>query len=75
MPLTSKRIASNVQSEVRITTDTGVVVAAPEYPSPCHYLRLLRPDGTELAYWDAREWGDNPTEVVGAIVGRICEGL
>jgi hypothetical protein len=60
--------------EVRIRTETGIILAAPAYPADCSYVRVLGSDGEELAYWDHQEWKDAPAEVMGAIVGAICGG-
>jgi hypothetical protein len=32
------------------------------------YIRLVAPDGEELAYWDNLEWKEDPVGVMGAIM-------
>jgi hypothetical protein len=60
------------ESEVRVRTETGIILAAPAYPADCSYVRVLGSDGEELAYWDRQEWKEAPEEVMGAICGG-CE--
>ena len=40
-----------------------------DHPEGADYVRVCRPDGTELAYWDSEEWRDNPQLVIGAFLG------
>lgn len=58
-------------SEAVVETTTGVRVVVPAYPAPCTYVRLVDANGDEYAYWDVAEWGREPAEVMGAIVGAI----
>ena len=60
--------------EAQIRTENGITMAVPAFPAPCSYVRLLGEGGEELAYWDHQEWRDEPEEVMGAIMGAICEG-
>lgn len=62
------------EQEAHLETATGVIIAVPAYPLPCSYVRLLRADKSELAYWDHQEWADDPEEVMGAIFGGVCAG-
>lgn len=36
------------------------------------YVRLVRPDGTEYAYWDNAEWQEDPVLVMGAILNSAA---
>jgi len=45
-------------------------VHCPAYPQPCTYVRIVV-DGFEVAYWDEKEWGEAPAEVMGAIMGAM----
>lgn len=36
------------------------------------YVRLVRPDGSEYAYWDHNEWADDPALVMGAIINAAA---
>ncbi|KKK68893.1 hypothetical protein LCGC14_2939480, partial [marine sediment metagenome] len=48
----------------------------PKFPLPCDYVRIvLRHDLTEVAYWICDEWAEDPVEVMGAIIGALCEGV
>lgn len=46
----------------------GRELRAPAYPEVCDYVRIVQ-GGHELAYWDADELGDDPADVLGAIIG------
>jgi hypothetical protein len=35
----------------------------------CDYVRVTNPDGSEVAYWTADEWVEDPSGVIGALVG------
>jgi hypothetical protein len=48
----------------------------PKFPLPCDYVRMVRRhDLTEIAYWVVDEWEENGSEVMGAIIGAMCEGV
>jgi hypothetical protein len=49
----------------------GREIRCPAYPEPCTYVRIVD-CGYELAYWVSDEWGSDPMEVMGAILG--CAG-
>lgn len=36
------------------------------------YVRVCDPEGVEVMYWNAEEWGEAPEEVMGAIIGALC---
>jgi len=40
--------------------------------TPCDHIRVLDPEGKEIAYWDEKEWEEEPAEVMGAIMGALC---
>lgn len=48
----------------------------PKYPLPCNYVRIvLRLDLAEIAYWIVDEWEESGADVMGAIIGAMCEGV
>lgn len=52
----------------------GGKLAFPAFPAECDYLRIVLPDGREAMYWSSDEWHDDPTEVIGAIMGIAQNG-
>lgn len=62
------------KSEVAIPLPTGnhfVFPNAEVSPEGTDYVRIVRHDGGEIAYWDSQEWADEPVEVMGAICGSM----
>jgi hypothetical protein len=57
-------------AETIVATGPGGRVLCPASPEPCTYVRFER-DGREVAYWDVEEWIEDPTGVVGAILGAV----
>lgn len=48
----------------------------PKFPLPCDYVRVVEKYRlTEIAYWAQDEWAEAPAEVMGAIIGAMCEGF
>ena len=48
----------------------------PKYPHPCSYVRIVdRHTLAEKAYWICDEWAEAPEEVMGAIIGAMCDGI
>lgn len=41
---------------------------SPSYPANCHYVRITV-DGFEIAYWNEDEFKEDPSQVVGALMG------
>lgn len=46
----------------------GRELRSPAYGEECDYVRICF-GGLEIAYWTAAEWKDDPTGVMGAVVG------
>lgn len=47
----------------------------PKYPADCDYIRFVdRLNLKEIVYWAYTEWQESPIDVMGAIVGAMCEG-
>jgi hypothetical protein len=57
--------------ECIIRTAQGAELRSPVSPEECTYVRILDSDGNEVAYWDSAEWEEDPTGVMGAIVGCL----
>ena len=53
----------------RLVLDTGVVIESHgvEYEAGA-CVHVLRPDGTEVGFWDCEEWREDPELVMGAIL-------
>ncbi len=52
---------------------SGVYEADEERALTCgEWVSMHRPDGHEYAYWDAREWRDEPALVMGAIINSAA---
>jgi hypothetical protein len=52
---------------------SGVYDPADPHALTCgDYVRLCAPDGSELLYWDAAEWRDDPELVMGAIINAAA---
>jgi hypothetical protein len=48
----------------------------PKYPAPCSYVRIVdRHSLSEIVYWCVDEWEEAGADVMGAIIGAMCEGL
>ncbi len=48
----------------------------PKHPAPCDYVRIVNSFSLiEIVYWSATEWAEAPEEVMGAIIGALCEGM
>jgi hypothetical protein len=56
--------------ESSITLPKGKAVF-PAHPAECTYIRVLDENDKEIGYWDVNEWEEEPTEVMGAIMGCI----
>ena len=54
--------------------DTGRRIVFPAHPAECGYIRVIDAKGKEIAYWDALEWEEEPTTVMGAIMGAAQHG-
>lgn len=61
--------------EAAIEFKSGHQIRVPAYPNPCSYIRIVKPNGEELVYWDSNEWRDEPEEVMGAIMGAVMGAL
>lgn len=57
--------------ECVIPTKQGAELRCPVAPAECTYVRVLNSDGEEVAYWDCAEWEEDPTGVMGAIMGCL----
>lgn len=44
-------------------------------PSGVSFVRFYDLSGDEVVGWSADEWGEDPTCVMGAILGKLCECL
>lgn len=65
-----------------INDDEGSIIVGqnylvfPKFPLPCDYVRIVdRSTLNEVAYWVNDEWAGEPSDVMGAIIGALCEGL
>jgi hypothetical protein len=64
----------NKDKECSISITGRVSLVAPAYPDECSYVRVVDShNGEELAYWDHKEWEEDPTDVMGAIIGLLNE--
>lgn len=54
--------------ECVIQLANGRVIHTDSFPNECTYVRIVQ-DGYELAYWVVDEWADDPSGVMGAILG------
>jgi len=61
-------------TEYRIKVGSGFLVfqSAKAHPGGTDYVCVRNADNTEIAYWDVAEWTENPTGVMGAIMGALC---
>ena len=61
-------------AEVVLTVESGMQLRADgEDEVGTSYVRVCDPDGAEVAYWSCDEWREAPEEVMGAIIGALCE--
>lgn len=52
-----------------------IYLVFPKYPAPCDYVRIVdRHSLAEIVYWSHTEWAEAPEEVMGAIIGALCQG-
>ncbi|OIP99467.1 hypothetical protein AUK40_00725 [Candidatus Wirthbacteria bacterium CG2_30_54_11] len=49
-------------------------IHTPAHPAGCSYVRIVV-DGYEIAYWDKNEWKQDPSVVMGAIMGAAKGNL
>lgn len=61
-------------SEAVILAHSGREMRFPAYPVECTYVRITQ-GGYELAYWNIDEVKDDPSEVLGAILGAAQAGV
>lgn len=47
-------------------------IHSPSYPAECDYIRV-KADCFEIAYWVSTEWSEDPTVVMGAIIGAAAK--
>jgi len=48
----------------------------PKFPAECSYVRVVDKHLlTEIAYWVVDEWEEDGADVMGAIIGALCDGL
>lgn len=59
----------DVEMECVIELANGGSIRCPAHPMECDYVRVCDRDGEEIAYWNVDEWVEEPTEVMGAIMG------
>lgn len=45
-------------------------LCSPAYPQACDYVRVVVA-GLEVAYWTSDEWQDDPSVVMGALIGAV----
>lgn len=65
-------------NECSVPISQGQLLVFPDYkssPEGCNYIRFLDPDGSEVLYYDAAEWADEPVTVMGAIMAAIQNGV
>lgn len=48
-------------------------LCSPAHPEDCVYVRVVV-DGLEIAHWTDDEWHDEPSEVMGALIGAMKGG-
>ena len=74
-PLRPRTKADN--DGVLLALDNGVRIES-RSPNPGRragsYVMVIDPDGYELGYWNAEEWGDDPEQVMGAILSLAASG-
>lgn len=56
------------ENESVVPLANGRAMHTPAFPDECDYVRIVQ-EGFELAYWTSDEWRDDPTCVMGAIMG------
>lgn len=64
----------DAKAECRIKVGSGFLVfqSAKAHPGGTDYVCVRNADNAEIAYWDVAEWAENPTGVMGAIMGALC---
>lgn len=68
----NRRHTSENEGELR--AHTGFALRFPLDAEGCSFVRVVDPLGRELAYWTNEEWADDPTVVMGAIIGALVRG-
>ncbi len=56
------------RDECQIPLANGRELRCPAFPRECDYVRVVE-DGHDLMYWSVDEWRDDPSDVMGAILG------
>lgn len=47
--------------------------SAKNNPTGVSFVRVRDPQGNEIGYWVSDEWKEAPEEVMGAILGALCD--
>ena len=64
----------NPQNEFAVLLANGnsiVVESTDKNTNGTEYVRVINADGVELAYWDHKEWQDDPQSVMGAFIASL----
>lgn len=54
--------------ELELVTESGFML---RYPAALDYVRVCDPLGREVAYWVDDEWHEDPSDVLGALLGAL----
>lgn len=75
------KIRLPIRDDERIKDHEGILrlgayyLVFPKHPAECSYVRIVDCSGlAEIAYWSVTEWEEAGAEVMGAIIGVMCEG-
>lgn len=60
-----------MENEAVVYLVNGLELRSPSFPAPCEYLRVVDAGGTEVVYYDQNEFAEDPTEVMGALMGAL----
>jgi len=70
------------KSRTGIDEDEGSIAVGsnyfvfPKYPAACTYVRIVDKNSLdERVYWCVDEWEEDGADVMGAIIGALCEGV
>ncbi len=60
-----------MENESVVYLINGKELHCPAAPAPCHYIRVVDSDGSEIVYYDENEFAEGPADVMGALMGAL----
>ncbi len=78
MATTMIRLTSDDAGDIQIFLPNGENMrfnSVENNPDGVSFVRFYDAEGNEVVGWNCDEWKEEPEEVMGAILGKLCETL